>query len=75
MNLDLFYGITNNAVFLLSLVIIFTFIPDDNNRYQKTTQVIIGFVLSAVLFLIMTLPFEIEEGIFNENNNCFLESS
>jgi len=72
MNLDLFYGITNNAVFLLSLVIIFTFIPDDNNRYQKTTQVIIGFVLSAVLFLIMTLPFEIEEGILLDTRSILI---
>lgn len=77
MNNDIVIAIINNGILLLSMGILYTFLPLEKTKNKKYYEILIGFLLSGVVLILMITSFTVsaEKGVVLDTRSILLSIS
>ncbi len=77
MNNDIVIAIINNGILLLSMGILYTFLPLEKSKNKKYYEIMIGLLLSGVVLILMITTFTIsaEKGVVLDTRSILLSIS
>lgn len=72
MNKELIMGIVDNAVLMLSLVIVYSLLPINIKKQGKNTNIISGAAIGVIVIVVMLIPFNIGDGVVLDTRSIII---
>ena len=75
MNYDLILTLITNTLILVSMSIIYSMFPSESKIPPYLKRIIIGIYISVIGIVIMSIPFDFQDGVFFDTRSILISSS